>query len=66
MSDPLRHEVAKSAHTLVVKVGTRVLTHADGQLNEERITQLAEDLSQIKEAGRHAGNRCGGSEEGRL
>ncbi|HTM53042.1 MAG TPA: glutamate 5-kinase, partial [Pirellulales bacterium] len=35
-----------------MKVGTRVLTHADGQLNEERITQLAEELSHIQQAGR--------------
>lgn len=47
-----RQEVATLAHTVVVKVGTRVLTHADGQLNEERITQLAEELSDIQQAGR--------------
>lgn len=47
-----RQEVATLAHTIVVKVGTRVLTHADGQLNEERITQLAEELSQIQDTGR--------------
>lgn len=50
--DLTRQEVATSAHTVVVKVGTRVLTHPDGQLNEERITQLAEELSQIQQAGR--------------
>jgi glutamate 5-kinase len=48
----MRQEVATLAHTVVVKVGTRVLTHPDGQLNEERITQLAEELSHVQEAGR--------------
>src|SRR5688572_15489145 len=52
MSDPLRLEIAAAATTLVVKVGTRVLTHPDGTLNDERIAQLAEELSSIKEAGR--------------
>jgi glutamate 5-kinase len=50
--DLTRQEVATSAHTLVVKVGTRVLTHPDGQLNQERITQLAEEISQIQQTGR--------------
>jgi glutamate 5-kinase len=48
----MRHELAAAAHTIVVKVGTRVLTHAGGQLNEERITQLAEELSQIQQSGK--------------
>jgi glutamate 5-kinase len=53
MSDPLRQEIAAAATTLVVKVGTRVLTHPDGTLNDDRIAQLAEELSSIKAAGRH-------------
>lgn len=52
MTDLLRQEVAATAHTIVVKVGTRVLTRPDGTLNEERIAQLAEELSQIRESGR--------------
>jgi glutamate 5-kinase len=51
--DLLRQEVATGAHTIVLKVGTRVLTHADGALDEERITQLAEELSQVKDTGRN-------------
>lgn len=51
--DLLRQEVATGAHTIVVKVGTRVLTHADGALDEERITLLAEELSQLKDTGRN-------------
>jgi glutamate 5-kinase len=37
---------------MVVKVGTRVLTRSDGQLNEERITQLAEEIHQVLVSGR--------------
>jgi glutamate 5-kinase len=44
VTDILRQEIAASSHTIVVKVGTRVLTRADGTLNHERIAQLAEEL----------------------
>jgi len=37
---------------IVVKVGTRVLTHADGTLNEERIAALAEELNVVGQMGR--------------
>ena len=52
MTDLLRQEIAANAKTLVVKVGTRVLTHGDGRLNEERIASLAEDLNAVRELGR--------------
>ncbi len=52
MPDLLRQEIAAAATTIVVKVGTRVLTHADGILNQERIEQLAEELNALIEAGR--------------
>lgn len=52
MSDLLRQEVATAAHTVVVKVGTRVLTQADGTLDHERIAQLAEELSALADSGR--------------
>ena len=52
MTDLLRQEIATSADTVVVKVGTRVLTHENGMLNGERIAQLAEELSAIKASGR--------------
>ena len=52
MTDLLRQEIAASAQTLVVKVGTRVLTYHDGRLNEERIASLAEDLNAVRELGR--------------
>lgn len=47
MTDLLRQEIAAAATTIVVKVGTRVLTRTNGTLNEERIAQLAEELSAI-------------------
>ncbi len=52
MTDLLRQEIAATADLIVVKVGTRVLTHAGGKLNEERVAQLAEEIHQLWEAGR--------------
>ncbi|MBI1247036.1 glutamate 5-kinase [bacterium] len=53
MTDLLRQEIATSAHTIVVKVGTRVLTTDQGVLNEEQITHLGRQLSQLAAAGRN-------------
>lgn len=47
-----RQTVIAAAHTVVVKVGTRVLTQADGALNLTRIEQLAEEIQAISAAGR--------------
>lgn len=52
MSDVLRQEIAAAASTIVVKVGTRVLTGADGRLNEARIQALAEELHEVMASGR--------------
>jgi glutamate 5-kinase len=52
MSDLVRQEIAATSDTIVVKVGTRVLTHAGGVLNEERIAALAADVNALIEAGR--------------
>lgn len=52
MTDLLRQEIAAAATTLVVKVGTRVLTRADGTLSFGRIAQLAEELIDVVETGR--------------
>lgn len=52
MSDLLRQEIAATADTIVVKVGTRVLSRPDGRLDEEHIAGLAEELNQIRELGR--------------
>jgi glutamate 5-kinase len=52
MTDLLRQQIATAAETLVVKVGTRVLTRPDGTLNLERIAALAEELHHVLESGR--------------
>ncbi len=52
MTDPLRQEIAAAASTIVVKVGTRVLTGPDGRLNEARIAALAEELHEVLRSGR--------------
>jgi glutamate 5-kinase len=52
MADLLRQEIATSATTIVVKVGTRVLTHEDGTLNHTRIAQLVEEIHHVLETGR--------------
>lgn len=52
MSDLLRQEVTATSLTVVVKVGTRVLTGEDGLLSEERIAALSEDLCRLVAGGR--------------
>lgn len=52
MTDLLRQEIVATAKMVVVKVGTRVLTHPDGTLDRERIERLAEELNRIQESGR--------------
>ena len=53
-SETVRHQVTAAARTIVVKVGTRVLTQAEGTLNYERIEQLAEEIHAISQDGRRA------------
>jgi glutamate 5-kinase len=52
MTDLVRQEIATAAHTVVVKVGTRVLTGSDGLLNQDRVIALAEELHQVMVSGR--------------
>lgn len=52
MTDILRQEIATAATTIVVKVGTRVLTRDDGCLDQQRIAQLAEELHGVLATGR--------------
>ncbi|MBN2580097.1 MAG: glutamate 5-kinase [Pirellulales bacterium] len=52
MADLLRQEVAALASTLVVKVGTRVLTRADGQLDQQQIGSLVEQIHAVLGTGR--------------
>jgi glutamate 5-kinase len=52
MADLIRQEIAATSSTIVVKVGTRVLTRADGQLDQQRIDNLAEQIHKVLETGR--------------
>jgi glutamate 5-kinase len=52
MPDLLRQEIAAAAHTIIVKVGTRVLTRAGGGLNLARVRDLAEELLAVSAGGR--------------
>jgi glutamate 5-kinase len=52
MVDPVRQEVIALAHTVVIKVGTNVLTGADGTLDVGRIQTLADQVQRIRQSGR--------------
>jgi glutamate 5-kinase len=52
MKDLLRQEIAALATTIVVKVGTRVLTREDGQLDYGEIEALANQIDRIMSSGR--------------
>jgi glutamate 5-kinase len=52
MVDPVRHEVIALAHTVVVKVGTNVLTAADGALDAGRLQSLADQIKRLIRGGR--------------
>lgn len=47
MTDSLRQEIAAAAETVVVKVGTRVLTRQDGSLDRDRIAELAGEMAKL-------------------
>src|SRR5687767_4888920 len=51
-SQVIRKQVTAAALTIVVKVGTRVLTQPDGTLNYARIEQLAEEIHAVSQNGR--------------
>ena len=52
MYDSVRQEVFALARTVIVKVGSNVLARDDDQLDEDRIRQLSEQISGIREGGR--------------
>jgi glutamate 5-kinase len=52
MTDLLRQEIATAATTIVVKIGSRVLTQPDGQLDVERIAALADQIHRVIATGR--------------
>jgi glutamate 5-kinase len=52
MLDPVRQEVIALAQTVVVKVGTNVLTGPEGSLDPERLQALADQLHRLRASGR--------------
>lgn len=52
MIDPVRQEIVSQAQTVVVKVGTNVLTGADGMLDPARLQSLADQLQRIRASGK--------------
>lgn len=52
MIDPVRQEVITLAHTVVVKIGTNVLTADDGTLDPARLQALADQVHRIRQTGR--------------
>lgn len=52
MTDHVRHAITTAADPIVVKVGTRVLTGADGLLNPSRIESLGRQIDAISAGGR--------------
>jgi len=53
MHNAVRQEVFALARTVVVKVGSNVLARDDDQLDEVRIQELAEQISRLRDSGRH-------------
>ncbi len=52
MTDPSRHQIAATARLIVVKVGSRVLTGADGLLDTARVESLGRQIDALSAAGR--------------
>jgi glutamate 5-kinase len=52
MSDPSRHQIAANSKLIVVKVGSRVLTGADGLLDASRMASLSRQIDAACQAGR--------------
>ncbi|MBX7104134.1 MAG: glutamate 5-kinase [Gemmataceae bacterium] len=52
MLDPVRQEVVTTAHTVVVKVGTNVLTDNAGRLDRDRVRSLAEQVVRLQSSGK--------------
>ncbi len=50
MQNLVRQEVIQTAQTVVIKVGTSVLSHDDDSLNVAQIASLAEQIFRIRQA----------------
>lgn len=54
MTQLVRQEIMTAAETVVVKVGTRVLTHANGTLDHDRVASIAAQVARLWRSGRRA------------
>jgi glutamate 5-kinase len=52
MIDPVRQEILMQAQTVVIKVGTNVLTAEDGRLDPLRLQALVDQVERIRSSGR--------------
>jgi glutamate 5-kinase len=52
MDNLVRREIIAEARTLVVKIGTNVLSRDDDRLDIDRLGQLAEQIHRVRETGR--------------
>ena len=52
MSDLVRQEIMTAADTIVVKVGSRVLTREDGTLDDAQVAAVADQLARLRLDGR--------------
>lgn len=52
MQDLVRQEIICQAHTVVVKIGTNVLTGADGMLDMDRLQAIVDQVQRQRQAGR--------------
>lgn len=52
MANLVRREVVETARTLVIKIGTNVLSRDDDSLDIERLESLAEQIHRVHESGR--------------
>ena len=50
--NPVRQEVVRAARTLIVKVGTSVLSKDDDTLDDERLAALAAQIHLVRQSGR--------------
>jgi glutamate 5-kinase len=52
VTDLVRQEIMTAAETVVVKVGSRVLTREDGALDDNRVAAIADQLAKLRLDGR--------------
>ncbi len=52
MDNLVRREIIADARTLVIKIGTNVLSRDDDTLDVDRIAEIAEQIHRVRETGR--------------